>query len=219
MRAPSFSWRRVLGDPPPGVWLPTSLPHTPAASTLSSAESGPTSGSGNSRSSVASGPTCTAASACAAWRVGRSELRDKRVFELSLAPAGIVGQIHLGRANVAALAARSDRVAALGHVADGFEQQSPHLDDGRVGAAEVLLSAIVDRAHALLNGEVLRVGALDAGVVDRSLALATQAVVVGGIGLQLERARCVVLGQAAAHLVLHPLPLFVGEGTRVAEVE
>ena len=83
----------------------------------------------------------------------------------------------------------------------------------------MLLSAIVDRAHALLNGEVLRVGALDAGVVDRSLALAAQAVVVGGIGLQFERAGCVVLGQAAAHLVLHPLPLFIGEGTRVAEVE
>src|SRR5204863_5698460 len=101
----------------------------------------------------------------------------------------------------AALTLRTDRITALFNLPYGIQQQSSHLNDGRVGAAQVLLGAVIDRAHALLDRQVLGIGAFDTCEVDSSLAVAAQAVVVARVRLQLERAGEVVLGDAPTHPV------------------
>src|SRR5882757_3584600 len=59
-----------------------------------------------------------------------------------------------------------------------FAQQLASLDDRLVGRAEMLAAAIDDPAHAFLQGTVLLVDAVDAGVALGLLHLAVETVVV-----------------------------------------
>src|SRR5205814_199001 len=59
-----------------------------------------------------------------------------------------------------------------------FAQQLARLDDRLVGRAEMLAAAIDDRAHAFLQGTVLLVDAVDAGVALGLLHLAVETVIV-----------------------------------------
>ena len=72
--------------------------------------------------------------------------------------------------HMAAAWSRGD-VTALGDILAGLQQQSAHLNDRRVGAAQVLLGAVINGPHTLLDGKILGIGALNPRVVYRSLSL------------------------------------------------
>src|SRR5262245_6505436 len=80
-----------------------------------------------------------------------------------LAPVGIARQYL--QCAIEIIVARRDTGwgAARAHRGDRFLQQPPHLDDSFVGRAQMLLTAVADGPHALLNRAVLHVDAVDAG--------------------------------------------------------
>src|SRR6185503_16334359 len=86
------------------------------------------------------------------------------------------------------------RVAAGLDGPDRLAQHAPRLADRLVAGAEMLLRAVDDPAHAFLQGPVLLVDAVDAGVALGALHLAVEPVIVRpvlqraeGLGIDMQR--------------------------------
>ena len=97
-------------------------------------------------------------------------------------PVRVVGDHGLAGADaVGAGVARGGRLGALADGGSRVEQHAAHRDDADVRDAEVLAGAVGYLAHALLDGEVLLAGALDAGEGEVLLLLAVDEVVVAHV--------------------------------------
>src|ERR1041384_5710461 len=107
---------------------------------------------------------------------GLGDLRARR--QLRVAPVGALRQYGLGGGEIGVRGLHTTRNAAIGYRLHRVQQQAAGLDDGAVGRAQVLAAAIDDGAHALLDGAVLRVDAVDAGETLGLLDVAVEQVVV-----------------------------------------
>src|SRR5690349_20097363 len=101
-------------------------------------------------------------------------------------PVGVARQNLFASADVIVAGAGAGRVAAILYSHNGRAQHAPRLADRLVGRPQMLLRAIDDRAHGFLQGAVLLVDAVDAGIALGALHLAVEAVIVGAVLLRAE---------------------------------
>src|SRR5690349_15064635 len=163
-----FSCPMITGADVGGVLYSfTSVPQMPPTSTFSSAASSAISGMGYSRISVLLGPVRTAANTFSIASFLYRRLRDALFRLQRLAGAFLErrarGQDHGHRAHLLVRRVAAGREGALrDELLRGLHQAMARHDDAVVGGDEVLLRAVLDRAHALLQGGILHADALDA---------------------------------------------------------
>jgi hypothetical protein len=101
------------------------------------------------------------------------------------------------------------------HRTDRVAQQPPHLDDALVGGAQMLMTAIADRPHALLDRAVLHVDAVDASEGLGLLRRAVDEIGIVAVGLR-TKCRLVDMLGAVADRALEAV--LVAERRRFARV-
>src|SRR5271167_2850564 len=94
------------------------------------------------------------------------------------APVGVARQHLKGRAQRVIARTHAGRGAALFDRLHRLAQQTPHLDDRLVGRSEMLLAAVDDAPHALLDCAILHVDPVDPGEALGPLHLAIDQIVI-----------------------------------------
>src|SRR3974390_2306548 len=101
-------------------------------------------------------------------RLRSTESRRENFFPAERLSGDNVGELNVG---VVGRIRPAGTLAALDG-ADRIEEPPPQRDDDAIAVREVLFRAIEDRAHALLQGDVLGIHPLDPGERARALELA-----------------------------------------------